>query len=119
MLSRRVLSLILAFSLVAVLALVAVPIARADFLMNFDSVLSSCESGTYTVVVATPRATVEGVLAGLFNVRVEVWDSDGTKLGEDAFGANLARRTAARLCTASRQLGRSLFTCTILITKCP
>ncbi len=63
-------------------------ITSNQYPLNFDSALSSCESGNYAVRVATPRTTVEGVLAGLFNVRVEVWDSDGTKLGEDAFGAN-------------------------------
>jgi hypothetical protein len=89
MLSRRVLSIVLVLSVVASFALLAVPSARADYLMHFSSVASSCDSGVYTVRVTEGEFSAEGTLqAGLFNVRVEVQDSDGTKLGEDAFGAN-------------------------------
>lgn len=109
MLSRRVLSLALAFSLVAIFALVAVPTARADFLMNFDSALSSCESGVYTVRVEAPRATAQGVLASFFNVRVEVWDSDGTKLGEDAFGANFGTTHSATIPYSQKAIGPVTF----------
>jgi hypothetical protein len=88
MLTRRTLSLVLAVSFIAAFALAAVPMAHADYLMNFDSVLSSCESGTYTVRVTVPTVSVDGALVAAFNARVEVLDFDGTKLGEDTFGAN-------------------------------
>ena len=89
MLSRRLSSIALVLSMVTAFALVAVPVARADYVMNFDSVVSSCESGAYTVsVTAAPQVAAEGVLVSAYNARVEVRDSDGTLLGEDAFPAN-------------------------------
>jgi hypothetical protein len=88
MLSRRALSFVLAFSLVAVFALSGVPAARADAVMNFDSVVSSCNSGIYTVSVSTPTSSALGLPIAPLNARVEVWDSDSTLLGENAFGAS-------------------------------
>jgi hypothetical protein len=79
MLSRRVLSVVLVFTVVLSFTALAVPIAHADEYMNFGSVVSSCESGNYTVIVSGQDI--------LFDVRVVVWDANGTKLGEDTFSA--------------------------------
>jgi hypothetical protein len=88
MLSRRSMSFVLTLSFLAAFAFAAVPMAHADYLMNFQSVLSSCESGTYTVRVTAPSVSVDRAQVAAYNARVEVRDFDGTKLGEDTFGAN-------------------------------
>lgn len=79
MLSRRILSIALVLTVVLSFTALAVPIARADNWMNFGSVESSCESGNYTVIVSGQDI--------LFDVHVEVIDSDLAILGEDDFGA--------------------------------
>lgn len=88
MLPRRTLSLVLTLSFIAAFAFAAVPMAYADYNMNFDSVISSCESGAYVVSVTQPSVSVDGAFVAAFSARVEVWDYDGTKLGENTFGAN-------------------------------
>jgi hypothetical protein len=96
---------VLALSFIAAFALAAVPMAHADYLMNFDSVLSSCESGAYTVKVMVPSVSVEGALVAAFNARVEVWDFDGTKLGEDTFGANYGRTYSGTIAYIQKAVG--------------
>ena len=87
MLSRRVLSVVLVLTTVLSFTALAVPIAHANELMNFGSVVSSCESGNYTVIVSG-QSQPNGVLqVDIISVHVEVIDSGGTKLAEDDFGA--------------------------------
>jgi hypothetical protein len=105
MLTRRTLSLVLAVSFIAAFAFAAVPMAHADYVMNFDSVLSSCESGAYTVRVAVPNVSVESAQVAAFSARVEVWDYDGTKLGEDTFGANYGGTYSGTISYSQKAVG--------------